>query len=50
MALPKPCLGSNPENALIAGQNLSHTIVKSAAAAIADSIYGQAGYRLIPCS
>lgn len=39
MPRPKPCLDLNPENALIAGPNLSHTVVRSAVAASADSIY-----------
>ena len=39
MSRPKPCLGSNPANALVAGLNLSHMIVRSAVAASEDSIY-----------
>jgi hypothetical protein len=38
MPRSKPCLGLNPENALNAGPNLSHTVVRSAVAASADSI------------
>jgi len=39
MSRPKPCLGLNPANALIAGLNLSQTVVRSAVTTIAGSIY-----------